>query len=164
MSHIKSLLAAAALILPFGAAPAAAQEQPDLHAAIVQAYDLVRDGTRQIMQDEMLLTAEEKETFWPLYDKYVDELKDVEDRYLDLVKAFLQRYDRGILNDEDAGKIIDAGLNIREDRQKIRRRYLDDFRKILPEIKVLRFFQLENQVQAEVDSVLAMAIPLADPR
>ena len=164
MSHMKSLLIAATLLLPFAWAPATAQDQPDLHAAIVQAYDLVRDGTRQIMDEEMLLTAEEEEKFWPLYDNYVVELKEVEDRYLDLLKAFLQRYDRGILTDEDAGKIIDAGLRIREDRQKIRRRYLHDFRRILPEIKVLRFYQLENQVHAEVDSVLAVAIPLADPR
>lgn len=164
MSHMKSLLIAAALILPFAAMPAAAQEQPDLHASIVQAYDLVRDGTRQIMQDELLLSAQEETKFWPLYEKYMADLKEVEDRYLDLLKAFLQRYDRGILNDEDAGKIIDAGLRIQEDRQKVRRRYLREFRKILPEIKVLRFFQLENKVQAEVDSVLAVAIPLADPR
>lgn len=164
MSHMKSLLIAAVLILPLASAPAAAQDQPDLHTAIVQAYDLVRDGTRQIMEDEMLLTAEEEADFWPLYGKYVEELTEVEDRYLSLLKAFLQRYDRGILTDEDAGKIIDAGLSIREDRQKIRRHYLQDFRKILPEIKVLRFYQLENQVHAEVDSVLAYAIPLADPR
>ena len=164
MSHSKTLLVAVVMILPFAAAPATAQEQPDLHAAIVQAYELARDGTRQILRDEMMLTAAEEEKFWPLYDRYTSELKEVEDRYLGLIKAFLQRYDRGILNDEDAGKIIDAGMSIREDRMKIRRKYLRDFRKILPEIKVLRLFQLENKVQAEVDSVLAVAIPLADPR
>lgn len=164
MSHMKSLLVCAVLLLPFAAVPATAQEQPDLHSAIVEAYGLVRDGTRQILHDEMMLTAEEAQGFWPAYDAYEAELAEIEDRYLDLVKAFLQRYDRGILNDEDAGKIIDAGLSIREDRLELRRRHLREFRKSLPEIKVLRFFQLENQVQAEVDAVLAVAIPLADPR
>jgi hypothetical protein len=28
----------------------------------------------------------------------------------------------------------------------------------------MRFFQLENKVQAEVNAALAMTIPLADPR
>ena len=163
MSHTKTVILAAAFLV-FAAGPVTAQEQPDLHAAIVQAYDLARDGTRQILLDELLLTDEEAAEFWPRYDEYAAELKEVEDRYLSLIKAFLQRYDRGILNDEDAGKIVEAGLNIQRDRLKIRRRYLNDFSEVLPQIKVLRLFQLENKVQAEVDAVLAVAIPLADPR
>ena len=163
MSHTKTLILTT-LLLGVAALPVSAQQQTDLHAAIGQAYELAREGTRQILMDELLLSPEEQAEFWPMYDEYAAELKQVEDRYLSLIKAFLQRYDRGILNDEDAGKIIDAGLSIQDDRLKIRRRYLEDFRGLLPEIKVLRLFQLENKVQAEVDSVLAVAIPLADPR
>ena len=164
MSQLKTLLIAAALILSAYAPGSLAQQQPDLHAAIVEAYGLVREGTRQILSEELLLTEEESKEFWPVYDEYTADLDEIEQRFLSLVKAYLQRYDRGILTDDDAEKILDASLKIQEDRLKIRRRYLRQFKRVLPGIKVARFYQLENKIQAEVDAVLAVAIPLADPR
>ena len=38
------------------------------------------------------------------------------------------------------------------------------FGKVMSSLKVMRFFQLENKVQAEVNAALAVTIPLADPR
>ena len=45
-----------------------------------------------------------------------------------------------------------------------RQDYMKRFGNIMSSIKVMRFFQLENKVQAEVNVALAMTIPLADPR
>jgi hypothetical protein len=50
------------------------------------------------------------------------------------------------------------------DALQVRQRYVRHFRKIIPGIKLLRFYQLENKIRAEVDAALALAIPLADPR
>ena len=41
--------------------------------------------------------------------------------------------------------------------------YLDDFRKALPARKAARFYQLENKMDAELQSQLALIIPLIDP-
>ena len=45
-----------------------------------------------------------------------------------------------------------------------RRSYVPRFGEAMSDVKVMRFFQLENKVQAEVNAALALAIPLADPR
>jgi hypothetical protein len=45
-----------------------------------------------------------------------------------------------------------------------RHEYVKKFGKIMGNIKAMRFFQLENKVQAEVNAALAVTIPLADPR
>ena len=45
-----------------------------------------------------------------------------------------------------------------------RQEYVKKFSKVMSSIKVMRFFQLENKVQAEVNAALAVTIPLADPR
>ena len=41
--------------------------------------------------------------------------------------------------------------------------YLGDFRKALPARKAARFYQLENKMQAELESQLALIVPLIDP-
>ena len=45
-----------------------------------------------------------------------------------------------------------------------RHEYVKKFGKIMSSVKVMRFFQLENKVEAEVNAALAVTIPLADPR
>ena len=54
-------------------------------------------------------------------------------------------------------EVQQAILNKRQD-------YMKRFGKVMSGIKVMRFFQLENKVQAEVNAALAVTIPLADPR
>jgi hypothetical protein len=46
---------------------------------------------------------------------------------------------------------------------KIKQKYLQDFREALPARKAARFYQLENKMDAELKSQLALIIPLIDP-
>ena len=112
----------------------------------------------------MILSDAEAAAFWPLYDKYDAERREIGTRYVRLVAAYLDRYSAGSLTNEDADLILDAYFDIEMDTLQLRQRYVRRFRRIMPGIKVVRFFQIENQIRAEVDSALAMAIPLADPR
>ncbi len=138
--------------------------QPSFRDNIVQAQELVRGGTRQILEDELMLGEEEQATFWPLYDKYEVDRSQVAEKYIDLVSEFVDRYQRGELTDDDADRLLEAYLEIEMDSLTVRERYVGRFQEILPGIIVMRLFQLENKVKAEVDAALALAIPLADPR
>jgi hypothetical protein len=40
---------------------------------------------------------------------------------------------------------------------------LPTFKKSLPALKVARFYQLENKIEAEIDAQLALAVPLIEP-
>jgi hypothetical protein len=44
----------------------------------------------------------------------------------------------------------------------IERKYLPKFRAVLSSLKATRFYQLENQMNAESEAQIAMAIPLVD--
>jgi hypothetical protein len=43
---------------------------------------------------------------------------------------------------------------------KLRSAYLPKFRKVLPEVKVARYYQIENKIQAALVYELAAQIPL----
>lgn len=138
--------------------------QQTFRDSIEQAQTLIRSGVRQILRDELLLSEEEGDAFWPLYDEYSDELAEVSEAYISVVSEFVERYQAADLSDEDANRLLDQSLEIQMTVLKIRQRYLPRFREIMSGVKVARFYQLENKVRAEVDAALALAIPLADPR
>ncbi|GAG05637.1 unnamed protein product, partial [marine sediment metagenome] len=56
---------------------------------------------------------------------------------------------------------IEEYMAIETERLKLRQSYLPRFRQVLPEQKVLRYYQLENKIKAVVDYELAAGIPLA---
>ena len=142
---------------------AAVDAQPSFRDSIVQAQALIRSGTRQIIQQELMLDDDEQAAFWPLYDEYDAELRAIDAKYIDLVSEFVERYQAGDMSDDDADRLLDASLGIEMDGLQIRQRYVRHFRKILSGLQVARLYQLGNKVRAEVDAALALAIPLADP-
>ena len=138
--------------------------QQSFRDSIVQAQILVRSGTRQVLEEELMLNEEEQAAFWPLYDKFRAEMLIMEEQYIDLVSEFVESYPAGEFTAEDADRMLDAYHDIQMDALQVRQRYVRHFRKIISGIKLLRFYQLENKVRAEVDAAFALAIPLADPR
>ena len=80
------------------------------------------------------------------------------------MSEFVDRYQAGELDDESADRLLDESLRIQMNVMEVRRDYVPRFREILSGVKVVRFYQLESKVRAEVDAALALAIPLADPR
>ena len=138
--------------------------QQTFRDSLEQAQMLIRSGVRQILLDELFLTEDESEVFWPLYDEYSAELAKVSESYVAVMSEFVDRYQTGELDDESADRLLDDSLEIQMGVMKVRRDYVPQFREILSGVTVVRFYQLENKVRAEVDAALALAIPLADPR
>ena len=138
--------------------------QQTFRDSIEQAQVLISNGVRQILHDELLLTEEEGEAFWPLYDEYRADLADVSESYVSVMSEFVERYQAAELDNANADRLLDESMKIQITVLEIRQSYIPRFREILSGVKVVRFYQLENKVRAEVDAALALAIPLADPR
>jgi hypothetical protein len=61
---------------------------------------------------------------------------------------------------DTAKKLLDELMSIEAVGPKLRQAYLPKFRKALPEIKVVRYYQIENKIQAVLLYELAANIPL----
>lgn len=158
-----SLLTVLLASLPAHSQPAAAQDAGASEEQVEEARALVREGALQIVREELILTEEERQKFWPLYDKYRAEILEVEDTYVDLLREFLQKYYGYSMDDDDARDYIDTYFDIQQARLKIRKKYVRRFSKVLPSTKVMRLYQIENKIRAEVDAALAITVPLAEP-
>ena len=162
MSHL--IQRALAVMLLLTAVPAAAQEAADIGAKIRETQALIAAEFRQILREEMLFTDAESEAFWPLYERYSAEKRVINEPYFAGLIEYVDRYYNGDLTDAQAERLMNTYFEVQQGVLKKRHEYVKKFGKIMSSIKVMRFFQLENKLQAEVNAALAVTIPLADPR
>ena len=162
MSHL--ITRAIAVVLLLATLPAIAQEGADIGAKIRDTQALVAKEFRQILREEMMLSDAEAAEFWPLYERYSAEKRVVNEPYLAGLVEYVDRYYGGDLNNAHAERLMNTYFEVQQALLRKRHDYVKKFGKIMGSIKVMRFFQLENKVQAEVNAALAVTIPLADPR
>ena len=127
----------------------------------IEAMRTVLQTERKILiMNEMTLTSEEAENFWPLYDEYRAEAKKIGDLRVKVITDYAANYES--MTDEMANKLLDQSMKFEEQSVKLEKKYLKKFRKILPGIKVTRYFQLENKLDAIINFDLASEIPLME--
>jgi hypothetical protein len=135
---------------------AAAQEKPSDNMQVV--IEKVRADKKLLVAENMQLTETEAKVFWPVYDQYQDELFLLRTRTLKLIKDFADAYEK--MSNETAKKLMDEFMTIDRLGPKLRQAYLPKFRKVLPEVKVVRYYQIENKIQAALFYEFAANIPL----
>ncbi len=155
MKHIAYLFTFL-IIAGLGAGPALAQDNPADNMQIVR--EKIRADKKLVVAETMGLTESEAKAFWPVYEAYQRDLAKINDRTIKLIDEYADNY--GAMSDQAAKKLMDEFMAIETERLKIRQSYLPRFRQVLPEMKVLRYYQLENKIQAVVNYELAASIPL----
>jgi DNA-directed RNA polymerase subunit F len=138
----------------------AAQEKPADNMQIV--LEKVRADKKLLVSENMQLTEAEAKAFWPVYDQYQDELILLRKRTLKLIKDYADAYEK--MSNETAKKLLDELMSIEAMGPKLRQAYLPKFRKVLPEVKVVRYYQIENKINAALMHELAANIPLVQAK
>ncbi len=139
------------------APPAGAESAPtDVNLLL----NTIRANRRALVAVNLNLTAEEAAKFWPLYERYQQEMNTLGDRLAAVIEDYSSSF-RDLPNDK-ALQLVRDYLAVEADRLQLRRTYLDEFAKILPGRTVARFFQIENKMDAVLRYDLAATIPVVD--
>ena len=133
----------------------AAQEKPSDNMQIV--LEKIRADKKLLVAENMQLTEAEAKAFWPVYDQYQDELFLLRSRTAKLIKDYAEAEK---MTNDVAKKLLDELMIIEALGPKLRQTYLPKFRTVLPEVKVVRYYQIENKIQAALIYELAANIPL----
>jgi len=120
--------------------------------------EAVERQKRVIVAGSLPMTAAEEKAFWPLYDEYQEEQREITARADRVVAEYVEERDR--LTDERARTMLDEMVKIDEDLAKLRRRYVDKMARALPARKLARYFQIENKLDAIVRADITRQIPL----
>jgi len=143
-------------LLLFFAGTLAAQEKPADNMQIV--LEKLKADKKLLVAENMQLTDAEAKGFWPVYDRYQNELFLLRARTARVIKEYADSYET--MGDGTARKLLDEYMRIETLRLKLRKAYLPKFGKVLPGVKVVRYYQIENKANAAVDYELAANIPL----
>jgi len=112
-----------------------------------------------IVASAMQLSDEEGAEFWPIYAQYWAEIDGLRNDMIKLVGEFVAT--KGILPEERSSDMINEYLEIRQDEFAIKQKYVELFKSVLPAVKVMRYYQIENKLDAIVNYEVTQEIPLA---
>ena len=149
-------LATIAMVILFGAGFAFSQDKASDNMQIVM--EKIRADKKLLVAENMQLTEGEAKAFWPLYKQHQDELFLLRTRTVKLIKSYSDSYET--MTNDKAKKLMDEYMTIEALGSKLRQSYVPKFRKVLPEAKVVRYYQIENKIQAALMYELASQIPL----
>src|SRR5271154_2741905 len=154
-SIFASFTAASLVVCTLGlCAPAFAQtSQKQLDIAAARAQRKATVGAN------MNLSTDEAAKFWPVYDAYEKAMDRVEDRHVRELKEFAKNYNN--LTDDAAKKKLDEVLAIQQARLDVQKEFVPQFRAVVSQVKVTRFYQIDNKIQALIQCDIAQLVPLA---
>jgi hypothetical protein len=150
------IFATIVMVMLFGAGLVFSQEKASDNMQIV--VEKIRADKKLLVAENMQLTEGEAKAFWPVYKAYQDELFLQRTRAANLIKSYSDSY--GTMTNERAKKLMNEYIAIESSGAKLRQSYVPKFRKVLPEVKVVRYYQIENKIHAALMYEVASQIPL----
>ena len=119
----------------------------------------LRAKKMQVIGENMSLSDKEAEKFWPVYNHYVRDLREVNDQKYALLKQYAEMW--ATMSDEDALIYVRHWLEVDGQAQALRLRYVPTVSQVLPGRKAATFFQLDRRLNMIIDLQLFSQIPLA---
>lgn len=119
----------------------------------------LRAKKMQVIGENMSLSEDEGQKFWPVYNHYVKDLTAVNDQKYALLKQYAEMW--ATMSDQDALIYVRHWLEADGEAQALRLKYVPIVSQVLPGRKAATFFQLDRRLNMIVDLQLFSQIPLA---
>ncbi len=120
----------------------------------------IKADKKLLVAVNMGLTESEAKGFWPVYDEYQKDLREINQRILGLLTSYEADYRKKTLTDKGAKRLIDEFVSIEQAEAKLKGSYVPKLNMVLPAKKVARYLQIENKIRAIVKYDLAGGVPL----
>lgn len=115
---------------------------------------------QKIVLDNLQLTPEESEAFWPVFRAYQNDYEKIGDRIVELIIKFNEKFET--MTDEEASAMLQEAQDIQQSENDLKKSYVEKFSKTLSPKKVLRFYQIDNKIRTEIRYNLSLEIPLLE--
>ena len=113
----------------------------------------------QVIGQNMSMSDDEAQKFWPIYNHYVRDLSEVNDQKYALLKQYAEMW--ATMSDQDALIYVRHWLEADGEAQALRLKYVPVVSQVLPGRKAATFFQLDRRLNMIIDLQLFSQIPLA---
>jgi len=98
--------------------------------------------------ERLNLSSDEAKVFWPVYNKFTDEMKKL--RQSSKGKISEELADMPTKTDAEAEKVLNDMVNFKIQEADLLKKYASEFKKVLPVKKVVLLFKAENDFKREL--------------
>lgn len=124
---------------------------------VLQAY--VGSGKRAFIEQQLQLTPEEAEKFWPVYDAHQAALSELNRRRLDNILAYARVWNTGKVDDAAATALAKEAIAIEKQEAAQLERTFGKLKRAVPAVKAVRYLQVEAKLRAIVRFEQAAQVP-----
>ncbi|MBW2452711.1 MAG: hypothetical protein JRE16_01750 [Deltaproteobacteria bacterium] len=117
------------------------------------------DQKKLVVMENVEITDQEAEKFWPVFEKYQQEMFKNGRQVGKLISSYASVYQN--MKDEEALELIDGYQEATKQRIETLNQYAKAMKSVLPGKKVFRCMQIEYKLEAMARYELAKEIPLA---
>jgi len=105
----------------------------------------IQTEAKKLVGENLEMTGEQENDFWPLYDEYAAELLELSNERLNVISSYmLDYYD---LSDEKAETLVNQAMDIEQKRLDLKRKYISKMNEVLPAKLVGKYFQIDGYLQ-----------------
>jgi Spy/CpxP family protein refolding chaperone len=142
----------------------AAQGAPDADSLSDQNIEMLRADLRaqrkEIVAQNMTLTAEEATKFWPIFDQYRKEAIKPNDERWAVIKDYAANYNT--MTDAQAQDYIKRSTAVDQELLALRMRYVAVFEKAISPKKTALWYQIDRRIDLLINLQLSTQIPMVD--
>lgn len=133
------------------------EEPPSLDSGIAMIRAGVLANKTTIVGQAMNLDDKEAARFWPIYRRYEYQRSKLDDRRVDVIKEYTDKYPD--LTDSDAKAKSDRMFDCDRRLAALKKTYFNKFNKVLSAFKVTQFFQQERRIDLMIDMKVESTLP-----
>jgi hypothetical protein len=127
-----------------------------------QDLQLMRQDLRKqkqtLIAQNLRMTESEAIKFWAIYQKYSEELREINDEKFAMLYSYAQNWPS--MSDHDALIFTRRWLELDEKVVQLRSRYFPLVRDVLPGKKAATFYQLDERISMMINLEFASQLPL----
>ena len=120
----------------------------------------LRAQKQKLIAENLPMTESEAIKLWAIYQRYSDELRQINDEKFRLVKDYGEQW--ATMTNDQALIYIRDWLEVDAQLHALRLKYVPEVSRALPGRKAATFFQLDRRISLMMDVQLASQLPLAD--
>jgi hypothetical protein len=128
-----------------------------------QDLDLLRKDLRsqrkQLIAANLKLTETEATRFWPVYDEYIKELIEINDKKFAVIQDYADNW--GKMTNDQSLLFIRQWLDSDIATTQLRQKYVPMVAKVLDGKKTATFFQLDRRIAMMIELQVSSQMPLA---
>src|SRR5208282_3857031 len=142
----------------------AAQGAPDADSLSDQNMERLgadlRAQRKEIVAQNMTLTADEATKFWPIFDQYRKEAIKPNDERWAVIKDYAANYDT--MTEAQAQDYLKRANAVDEQLLALRMKYVPVFEKVISPKKTALWYQIDRRIDLLINLQLSAAIPMVN--